>query len=218
MNIKSLKSTIMKIIHINTKFSDPIHTHINRNFVMWPIQCFTCGEILARYQDDYEEKLMESYSNDDFKLMNILDELDIHRECCRTRILTTFIRSPVNVELDLCDSERAIVYSRHSQTEIVTNRDKDTKNKDVVRKLIKPENYVNIDGYIATTVLPERFKPTNNEILIGEIDTLVVEDNTYVPKAITNLSRPGEKIENTYDHKKRLNNLIGNIPRRISDK
>ena len=63
---------------------------------MLPPKCFTCGRIFADIELDYEKKVIELEINkknltiEEIKKekCKILDELHIHRYCCRSRVLT----------------------------------------------------------------------------------------------------------------------------------
>ena len=48
----------------------------------FPIRCFTCGKVLARYTLDYLNMLKEGKS-----IKEILDTLKINRYCCRNVFL-----------------------------------------------------------------------------------------------------------------------------------
>ena len=77
-----------------------------------PIRCFTCNKVLAHLWDEYLNKIQVAYIDEDIKnnkkkrfieieeLENktiegkTLDEMNIHRYCCRRMILS---------HVDLCD-------------------------------------------------------------------------------------------------------------------
>jgi DNA-directed RNA polymerase subunit N (RpoN/RPB10) len=62
---------------------------------MLPPKCFTCGRIFADIELEYEKKIQEIENNKKLSLeemkelkRKLLDDLHVHRYCCRSRILT----------------------------------------------------------------------------------------------------------------------------------
>ena len=69
-----------------------------------PIRCFTCGKVIAHMYEEYLEKVTELLDDDNLVKMTdglntnyvttktkegiILDNLSIHRYCCRRHFLT----------------------------------------------------------------------------------------------------------------------------------
>ena len=75
-----------------------------------PIRCSSCGKVIAHLWEEYNEKVQTSYNekvpvnnskrivdlkkNDDSDEKKILDDLGLHRYCCRRMMLS---------HIDLCD-------------------------------------------------------------------------------------------------------------------
>ena len=53
-------------------------------FVLIPVRCFTCGNLVADKFDDYQNKLKAGEDP-----VKTLDSLGITRYCCRRMLLTT---------------------------------------------------------------------------------------------------------------------------------
>ncbi len=50
---------------------------------MFPVRCFTCGNVIAHLWEDYVDKLKEGRTQKE-----ALDELGLERYCCRRMFLT----------------------------------------------------------------------------------------------------------------------------------
>jgi DNA-directed RNA polymerase subunit N len=51
--------------------------------MMVPVRCFTCGNVIGRYWDEYRERTARGE-----KPRAILDSLGVTRYCCRRMLLT----------------------------------------------------------------------------------------------------------------------------------
>jgi len=49
---------------------------------MIPIRCYTCGRVIADVWDEYKERIKHEEPG------KVLDELGLHRYCCRRMLLT----------------------------------------------------------------------------------------------------------------------------------
>ena len=49
---------------------------------MIPIRCYTCGRVIADVWDEYKERIKHEDPG------KVLDELGLHRYCCRRMLLT----------------------------------------------------------------------------------------------------------------------------------
>ena len=52
--------------------------------VLVPVQCFTCGKLIADKYEDYQNKIKTGEEP-----QKVLDELKIERYCCRRMLLTS---------------------------------------------------------------------------------------------------------------------------------
>ncbi len=50
---------------------------------MLPVRCFTCGKVIAGYEQRFDALLAGGWTVGD-----ALDELGLRRRCCRTRFIT----------------------------------------------------------------------------------------------------------------------------------
>lgn len=58
---------------------------------LFPIRCYTCGNVLGRFQIKYEEMIEKGYSS-----KYIMDSLGVIRECCRQHMISPIVLSSVS--------------------------------------------------------------------------------------------------------------------------
>jgi DNA-directed RNA polymerase I, II, and III subunit RPABC5 len=67
-------------VYIKIEKNDEIH---HRKLIMIPVRCFTCGKTIAHLWETYNSHLKSGLSKAD-----ALDEVGLHRYCCRRMFLT----------------------------------------------------------------------------------------------------------------------------------
>lgn len=208
-----IKLNIYYITYSNNTLSVSETNMSDVNLAVWPIRCYTCNRVIARYQIQYEDKLDEyvqnkdQFTNEYWQLNNelennkeyltsakmyvsnsdaspedikivlsemkevenenkrislqmeelmkkihrpieaVLDELGIHRECCRTRIITVPVITDVDRKYGLSDEE-ASIYGRNST--IVISSETSIKDSIPTKDI---ENYLTREQKMS---LPER--------------------------------------------------------------
>ncbi len=51
---------------------------------MVPVRCFTCGNVIGEYWDEYEQRVRENGEDPE----EVLDDLGVERHCCRRMLVS----------------------------------------------------------------------------------------------------------------------------------
>ena len=76
-----------------------------------PVRCFTCGSVIANKWEQYESQVNQGKSEKD-----VLDELNVHKYCCRRMFLSNVTTIDKLIEYSNLPKDKRITIKQRTQS------------------------------------------------------------------------------------------------------